>query len=249
MEISKIEMFSSPEFGQIRIIKEGDKYLFAGKDAADALGYANSRAALTRHCKGVTKRDTLTEGGTQTLSFIPEGDLYRLIVHSKLPSAVRFEHWVFDEVIPFIRKHECYATDALLERVAADPHFVQSLIADLAEEHQARIDMECTLEAVAPKVEYFNSFIDPSDCTNIRVTAKELGIPERKFTKFLVDAGYMYRCEAGYLLPYAKHSANGLFIVRDYYYGRNHKTYFSLITPRGKLLIKRRLDRIEKQML
>ena len=73
-----LEVFDNPEFGQMRILREGDKYLFCANDAAVALGYSNPRAALQRHCKGVAKRDTLTPGGVQSLSYIAEGDLYRL---------------------------------------------------------------------------------------------------------------------------------------------------------------------------
>ena len=75
------------------------------------LGYDNTRDAIIRHCKGVVKHDTLTTGGTQKINFIPEGDLYRLIVHSRLPAAERFEKWVFDEVLPTIRREGYYAPD------------------------------------------------------------------------------------------------------------------------------------------
>ena len=64
---------------------EDEQLLFCGSDVAKALGYAVPRKALYDHCKGVLKRNTLTNGGMQEMSFIPEGDVYRLIVHSKLP--------------------------------------------------------------------------------------------------------------------------------------------------------------------
>lgn len=99
-----IQIYQNEQFGAIRTIEENGKVLFCGSDVAKALGYANPRKALGDHCKGVTKRDTLTDGGAQSLSFIPEGDLYRLITHSKLPTAEKFEKWVFDEVLPSIRK-------------------------------------------------------------------------------------------------------------------------------------------------
>lgn len=79
---------------------------FCAKDVCDVLGYTNSRKAIADHCraKGVTNRDTLTEGGFQALSFINEGNLYRLIIKSRKPEAERFESWVCDEVLPTIRK-------------------------------------------------------------------------------------------------------------------------------------------------
>jgi prophage antirepressor-like protein len=73
-------------------------------DVATALGYVNPRKAVNDHCKGVTKRDTPTSSGVQSMSYINEGDLYRLIMKSKLPSAEKFESWVMDEVLPTIRK-------------------------------------------------------------------------------------------------------------------------------------------------
>ena len=102
-------VFENEEFGKVRTIVENGEVLFCGADVAKALGYANSRKALIDHCKGVTKRDTLTTGGMQQLSFIPESDVYRLVVHSRLETAVRFERWVFDEVLPTLRKTGVYA--------------------------------------------------------------------------------------------------------------------------------------------
>lgn len=87
----EISTFNNEEFGEIRTIQENGEVLFCGADIAKALGYSNTRDALSRHCKGVVKCDTPTSGGVQTLSFISEGDVYRLIAHSKLPGAERFE--------------------------------------------------------------------------------------------------------------------------------------------------------------
>lgn len=98
-----MQVFKNEEFGQVRVIDNGGRTLFCGADVARALGYARPGKAIIDHCKGVLKRDTLTSGGTQSLSYIPEGDVYRLIVHSKLPSAEKFERWVFDDVLPTIR--------------------------------------------------------------------------------------------------------------------------------------------------
>ena len=95
----KLETFVSEEFGSVRVIEEDGKYLFCGSDVAKALGYARPNEAVTKHCKGTLKRRTPTAGGIQEMLFIPEGDVYRLITHSKLPAAEKFEKWVFDEEI------------------------------------------------------------------------------------------------------------------------------------------------------
>ncbi|MDK8099858.1 phage antirepressor [Winkia neuii] len=110
--MNKIIPFSF-EGTKVRILEEGGKVFFCGKDVATALGYTNTNKALADHCKGVTKRYPLqTAGGVQQVRFITEGDLYRLTASSKLPSAQAFEAKVFDEVLPTIRKTGSYGTPA-----------------------------------------------------------------------------------------------------------------------------------------
>lgn len=117
--MNELQIFNNPDFGEVRTLEENGTVLFSGNDVAKALGYSNPRDAVSRHCKGVVKRDgvsfTTNQHGVMTeqtveMSFIPEGDVYRLIVRSKLPTAERFERWVFDEVLPSIRKTGGYTT-------------------------------------------------------------------------------------------------------------------------------------------
>lgn len=105
--MNDLKIFNNAEFGQIRTVEINGKIYFVGKDIANALGYSNPRDAIARHCKGVVKHDSFKEGG-QEVALIPEGDMYRLITHSKLESAERFESWVFDDVLPAIRQHGYY---------------------------------------------------------------------------------------------------------------------------------------------
>ena len=106
--MNELQIFNSGEFGEIRTIEIDGKPYFVGTDVAKALGYNNPRDAVSRHCKGVVKHDTPTSSGIQSMSYINEGDLYRLIMKSKLPSAEKFESWVMDEVLPTIRKTGSY---------------------------------------------------------------------------------------------------------------------------------------------
>lgn len=105
--MNELMIFKNEEFGQVRTVEIDGKPYFVGKDIAKSLGYSNPRDAISRHCKGVVKHDSFKEGG-QNISLIPEGDMYRLITHSKLESAERFESWVFDEVLPTLRKTGSY---------------------------------------------------------------------------------------------------------------------------------------------
>ena len=234
---TKLLLFNSEEFGNVRTILEDDKILFCAKDIADALEYTNSRKAVNDHCRYVTKRyvpHPQSEGKQIEMSFIPEGDVYRLIVGSKMPSAVRFETWLFDTVVPSIRKHGAYMTESTLQRVMEHPELIMAMAAQLMQEHNRAEDLSATLQDALPKAEYYDTYVSPDDCTNIRATAKELQIPERQFCKFLVEAKFMYRCPAGNLMPYNKPGNEGMFIVRDYCTSSGHKGVYTLITPLGK---------------
>lgn len=109
---NNLQVFNNPEFGQVRIIQEGEKTLFCASDIAKALGYASPANAVTAHCKGVIKIMTPSKGGIQETKFIPEGDVYRLIIKSKLPVAEKFESWIFDEVLPEINRTGSYISPA-----------------------------------------------------------------------------------------------------------------------------------------
>lgn len=106
--VNELQIFNSSKFGDIRTVDVDGKVYFVAKDVATALGYSNTKDAILRHCKGVVKRDLLTKGGKQLMNVIPEGDLYRLVANSELPAAEEFESWIFDEVIPTIRKTGSY---------------------------------------------------------------------------------------------------------------------------------------------
>ncbi|XCD40263.1 Bro-N domain-containing protein (plasmid) [Candidatus Liberibacter asiaticus] len=102
------------ESNKIRTIVDKDQNIwFVAKDVAVALGYERPNNAINAHCKGALKRGTLkTEGGTQKVRIIAEPDVYRLLVKSTLPSAQKFERWVFEEVLPTLRKTGSYSVEA-----------------------------------------------------------------------------------------------------------------------------------------
>ena len=102
--MQQVMLFENEEFGQLRMIFIDGKQYFMANDVAKALGYSVPKDAITRHCKGAMFQRYLTDGGEQEVKVIPEGDVYRLIIRSKLPKAEEFEKWVFDEVLPSIRK-------------------------------------------------------------------------------------------------------------------------------------------------
>ena len=102
--MQELQIFKNEKFGEVRIEVVNGKELFCASDVANCLGYKNPRKAISDHCKWVTKCDILTNGGKQKVNFIPESDIYRLIVRSDLKEAEVFEKWLFEEVLPTIRK-------------------------------------------------------------------------------------------------------------------------------------------------
>ena len=131
--MNDLQIFNNEEFGEVRMTEIDGKPYFVATDVATALGYTNPRKAVNDHCKGVTKRDTPTSSGVQSMSYINEGDLYRLIMKSKLPSAEKFESWVMDEVLPSIRKTGSYQKPmTLAEQI--------QLLARGNENHEERIE-------------------------------------------------------------------------------------------------------------
>lgn len=202
--MNQMKIFKNPEFGNVRVIDEDGKYLFCGTDVARALGYSIPSKAVNTHCKGVSKMEAPTNGGVQKLLFIPEGDVYRLIVHSKLPSAERFERWVFDEVLPTIRQHGAYLTREKLWEVATSPEALLKLCSDLLAEREKNAALREDNARLQGKAVYYDLFIDLRHSTNLRTTAKELDVPERRFVRFLLERRYVYRTPSGCVLPYTR---------------------------------------------
>mgnify|MGYP005873164229 CR=1 FL=1 len=105
--MNELMLFNNEEFGEIRGVEiEGKPYVVAN-DVAKLLGYKNISDAISRHCKYIVKYDIphpQSNSKTIEVNMIPEGDVYRLIIKSKLPSAQKFEEWVMDEVLPSLRK-------------------------------------------------------------------------------------------------------------------------------------------------
>lgn len=135
--MNDLQIFEKPEFGSIRTTEKDGKVLFCGSDVAKALGYSDTAKAIKLHCKEdgwafYPVTDSL--GREQQAKFINEGNVYRLITHSKLPAAEQFEHWVFDEVLPTIRKTGTYT-----KPTATNPEIAQTRAAAMMLNAKSRI--------------------------------------------------------------------------------------------------------------
>ncbi len=137
-----IMLLENPEFGRVRMIYIDGKEYFMANDVAKALGYTKPNNAISQHCRATLKQGTPISGKIQEVNYIPEGDVYRLIIRSKLPKAVEFEKWLFDEVLPTIRKNGVYVPKETIEQVVNNPNMIVELVTRLKTETDKRIELE-----------------------------------------------------------------------------------------------------------
>ena len=203
--MQELKIFESAEFGEVRTVEIDGKPYFAGKDIARALGYADTVNALKTHCRedGVAfyhLTDSL--GRAQEAKFINEGNLYRLIVNSKLPSAERFERWVFDEVLPTSRRHGLYAIDDII----ADPDLgIRALLALKAE--------------LKPKASYYDLILQCPSLLSVTEIAKDYGLSAKALNKMLHDFGVQFN-QSGVWFLYSKCQSYGYTQTKTQNYNR-----------------------------
>lgn len=240
----EIQTYNNPAFGEIRTVTIYDEPWFVGKDVAQVLGYAKPLNAIATH---VEEDDSLKQGLTDALGrtqdtiLINESGLYSLILSSKLPTAKEFKRWVTSEVLPSIRKHGTYMTPETLQAAILNPDTMIQLCQQLKAEQDKNRALEVENSRLAvdnqimqPKADYFDELVERNTLTNFRETAKELGLPPKKFVDFLQAKKYIYRDKKGKLQPYEAKN-NGLFEVKETF---NEKTGWSgtqtLVTPKGR---------------
>ena len=105
--MNNLIVMNSSMFGDVRFINLDGKPYAVANDVAKVLGYTNPTKAINDHCVNLTKRYTphpQNKDKQLEVNVIPEGDIYRLIIKSKLPKAQEFECWIMDEVLPQIRQ-------------------------------------------------------------------------------------------------------------------------------------------------
>ena len=234
---SELKVFENPAFGQVRTIEIDNEPWFVGKDVAEALGYRDTSDALKKHVDADDKltRRFADSGQAREMYIINESGLYSLILSSKLPGAKEFKRWVTSEVIPSIRKTGGYIkgqeTKPPDELMAKALMVAQQTLAD----REARISQLTVDKAIMqPKADYFDELVERGLLTNFRETAKQLGIPPKKFVNWLIEHKYLYRDKKGKLLAY-ENKNNGLFELKECV---NEKTQWAgvqtLVTPKGR---------------
>ena len=202
---NNIKIFENGVFGSLRTINENGKIMFVASDVAKMLGYKNVSDAISKHCRYIAKCDIPHPQGKGTLevNIIPEGDVYRLIAHSKLPSAEKFESWVFDEVLPSIRKNGGYIAG---QETLSDEELMAKalLVAQRTIENKNK-----QIAEMKPKVDFYNDVTGSIDTIDIAGVAKVLNVPNmgrNKLFAFLREKNilnkrnepYQYFVDKGY---------------------------------------------------
>lgn len=231
VSVNELQIFNNEEFGEIRTITKDNEPMFCLMDICKALDMKNPTMVASRlEDDEVTKFDLGSKRGET--NFVTESGLYAVILRSDKPNAKKFRKWVTGEVLPSIRKNGGYIANQ--ENLTPEQIVANALV--VAQNIITQKDKQ--IEEMTPKANYFDALVDKKLNTNIRDTAKELGIGEKAFVSFLIEKGYVFRQgKHRKLRPYAKYaeSGNGLFVLKDKHNEQNGWTGQQMyVTPKGK---------------
>lgn len=240
-----IKIFENEEFGSLRILKEDNgRIMFCGKDVASALGYSNTKDAIRRHCRWGVKHDLphpQSPSKTIKMIFIPEGDVYRLVAHSKLPRAAEFESWIFDKILPQINQTGGY--------VANEDMFIDNYLPFLDEPYQNlfRLQMMAInqlnerIRHDEPLVEFAEQVSDTTNLIDMNAMAKlaraeNIPVGRNRLYSWLKGKGVLMSNN----LPYQRYIDRRYFVVKESVFEVEgmKKTYRqTFVTGKGQLFI------------
>lgn len=227
--MNELQIFNSPEFGQVRTIVKNDEVWFIGRDIAEALGYSDTKSALIDHVdiedKNIFKSGDLPPLNfvipNRGMTFINESGLYSLVLSSKLPNAKKFKRWITKEVIPSIRKHGGYLTPAKIEEVLSNPDTIIKLATELKQERAKRIEHEQKIEADKPKVLFAEAVETAKSSILVGELAKlikqnGIDIGQQRLFNFMRENGYLIKQKgSAYNMPTQKSMNLGLFEIKE----------------------------------
>lgn len=219
--INELQIFQNSEFGEIRTITKDNRTYFVGNDVAKALGYSDTAKAIRTHCKGVDEMDTPTKGGVQKVKVITEGDVYRLVIKSNLSQADKFERWIFDNVLPSIRKNGGYIAGQ--ESLSDEELLAKALLVanNKIAEKQAIIErQQQKIEADKPKTIFADAVSTSHTSILIGDLAKLIcqngySIGQKRLFEWLRQNGYLVKSGSSRNMPMQKYVEQGLFEVKE----------------------------------
>lgn len=241
-----MQLFKNTEFGELNVLVIDGKEYFPATESARMLGYVNPYKAVNDHCRYLTKCEVphpQNQNTTIGMNFIPEGDLYRLIVKSKLPSAEKFEKWVFEEVLPDIRKHGIYATNKLLDEIINNPDFGIKLFTEykLEKERRKQLELENAqnkqiIGELKPKASYYDLILQNKSLMPITKIAKDYGLSGTAMNKLLHELAVQFRMGDTWLL-YQKYADMGYTQSKTHAIDDEHSVMHTYWTQKGRLFL------------
>src|SRR5690625_3092171 len=251
--MNQLKTFNHNQFGKLEVLILDGKEYFPATDMARKLGYSNPHKAVIDHCKYLTKREVPHPQSvykTIEKNFIPESDLYRLIISSKLPKAEEFEKWVFEEVLPSIRKHGAYMTPETIEQALLNPDTIIKLATNLKEEQQKRRQLEEQKKRDEPYTT-FGKVVATSDASiNVGAFAKLLydehgiKIGRNNLFKWLREKGYLMKSGRERNQPKQRYIEQGLFETTVALIKRSNgdvESITTMVTGKGQVVLAEKL--------
>ena len=239
MTDNEIILFKHDKFGEIGVIFEDGNPLFPATECARILGYEKPNNAISRHCRYSLKRGVPhPQSANKTIEkiFIPEGDLYRLIMRSKLPEAVEFESWVCDRILPSIRKHGAYITAETLHKTMSDPRELAKLLTALADEQDKRRKLEEENAFLSVKAKYYDRILQSKNSVPVTQIAKDYGMSAIAFNRMLHDFGIQYPIRGSWVL-YAEYSDKNYTQSKTYQIGDDKAVMHTCWTQAGRIFL------------
>ena len=230
--MNEIQIFSNPEFGDVRTLEINGEAWFVGKDVVMILGYSNASKAVTNHVDDEDKQFVMMNiadsqngnvpiGQTKT-AIINESGLYSLILSSKLPSAKAFKRWVTAEILPSIRKHGAFMTENTIKQVLSSPDFIIRLATELKNEQTKRANLEAQVKMNEEKVVFANalqvskSTILVGELTKILKQNSVSDTGQNKLFRYLRENGYLIKeHRSDHNMPTQKSMQLGLFEIQE----------------------------------
>lgn len=247
--MKELQIFNNDMFGEVRGLNIDGKPYAVANDIAKTLGYTNPSKATNDHCKKskmVWGNDSL--GRRQQFKVIPEGDIYRLIIKSKLPQAQDFECWVMDEVLPQIRQTGGYipvSQEDDEKLILAKALMITKRT--IEQKEQLLQQANKTIEKQKPLVDGYKQFLDVGENMDFGTFAKHIGIGRNKIMaqlrewKVLMTDEYtvmgVKKTGDKHNQPYQKYMDKGFFVVKQKRIKTGQYKPVTLVTPRGATVI------------
>lgn len=249
---NKLSVFNHEEFGQVRAMLINDEPWFIGKDVAATLGFKNTKEAIFYHVhpddKGLIQRSNNLplEIPPRGMTIINESGVYSLILGSVLPTAKKFKHWVTSEVLPSIRKHGAYATDATIDNIIADPDFGIRLLQELKDERirtqealAAKEAAEETIKKNQPLIDFATQVSNSKKTIDMKEMASLLcdngiDIGRTRLFEFLKWKGIFLKTKP---IPYQSYITKNYFKVKEVPTWNGGLTLKTYVTGTGQQLI------------